>query len=109
MAPLVLGLLPAATAELFEGENLHGLLLTFALAFAAMALLPGYRRHKSKGVIVLGALGAVALVLGMFAGEEHAALETGATLAGGACLTLAHARNHTLCRACCADTAATRT
>lgn len=81
---------------------LHGLLLAAALLCSAVALLPGYGRHRAKGVLLLGALGAVALVVGVLAGEERSALETGATLTGGGLFTLAHARNRTLCRACCA-------
>lgn len=100
--PVVLGLLPAATAEFLEGEAVHHGLLAFVLVSAVAAFVPGYRRHGRRSVVgfavaALGLLGAAAFLVP----EEAEALETGLTLAGGVLMAVAHARNRTLCRQCC--------
>ena len=101
--PVVLGLLPAAAAEFLEGESVHRGLLGFVVVSSVAAFVPGYRRHRRAAVVgfaaaALGLLFAAAFLVP----EEAEALETGLTLAGGALMAVAHARNRTLCRQCCA-------
>jgi len=101
--PVVLGLLPAAAAEFLEGEGVHRGLLGFVVVSAAGAFVPGYRRHGRASVlgfagVALGLLCTAAFLVP----EEAEALETGLTLAGGVLMAVAHARNRTLCRQCCA-------
>ncbi len=101
--PGVLGFLPAATAELLEGEAIHQGLIAFVGLSAVAAFLPGYLRHRRAGVVGLAVAALALLVAAAFlVPEEAEVMETGLTLGGGVLMALAHARNRTLCRACCA-------
>jgi hypothetical protein len=104
LLPLALGFLPAATAELLEGEALHQGLVFFVVLCAGMAFVPGWRRHRRVEVPGLAVTGLVLLGLAAFLLPEGVgeSLETGLTLGGGVFLAVAHARNRTLCRECCA-------
>lgn len=102
--PVVLGLLPAAAAELLEGEGVHRGLIGFVIVSAGAAFVPGFRRHRSASVMGLAVAALGLLCAGAFLVPEGAeALETGFTLAGGLLMAVAHARNRTLCRTCCAS------
>lgn len=103
LLPLVLGFLPTLAVELLEGDAIHQGLAAFAVLSAVAAFLPGWRHHHRAEVLGLAATGLVLLVVAAFLLPEGAseALETGLSLAGGALLAVAHARNRTLCRACC--------
>ena len=103
LLPLALGFLPAATAELLEGEALHQGLVFFVVLCAGMAFIPGWRRHRRVEVPGLAVTGLVLLGVAAFLLPEGVSesLETGLTLGGGVLLAVAHARNRTLCRECC--------
>ncbi|NMO23215.1 MerC domain-containing protein [Pyxidicoccus fallax] len=102
--PLVLAFLPVALAEALEGEAVHHGLLALVVVSALAAFIPGWRRHRRRSTPVLAALGVALLAGGAFAVPEDAgeAWETGLTLAGGLVMAVAHGRNRTLCRDCCA-------
>lgn len=104
LLPLALGLLPAATAELVEGEAVHQGLVFFVALCAGMAFVPGWRHHHRVEVVGLAVTGLVLLGVAAFFLPEglSESLETGLTLGGGVFLAVAHARNRTLCRECCA-------
>lgn len=104
--PLVLGFLPAATAEFLEGEAVHRGLIAFVVGTAAIAFWPGFRVHRRVSVVALAVLGvfllgSAAFLLPEEGGEGLEALETGLTLGGGVLMAVAHWRNRTLCRSCC--------
>ncbi len=104
--PLVLGLLPAAIAELLEGEAVHQGLIAFVALTALTAFLPGYRLHRRGSVAGLAAVALTLLVAAAFLLPEGEgglieAAETGLTLGGGVLMAAAHWRNRALCRACC--------
>jgi hypothetical protein len=44
--PLVLSLVPAAAAEILEGESVHGVLLALIVGTAAGAFWLGFRQHQ---------------------------------------------------------------
>lgn len=97
--PGVLGFLPAATAELLEGESVHRGLIAFVVLSALAAFVPGYRRHRRASVVGLAVAALVLLASAAFLlPEEAEGWETGLTLAGGVLMAGAHARNRTLCR-----------
>ena len=104
LLPLALGFLPAATTELLEGESLHQGLVFVVVLCAGMAFVPGWRRHRRVEVPGLAVMGLVLLGVAAFLLPERVSesLETGLTLGGGVLLAVAHARNRTLCRECCA-------
>ncbi|WNG38318.1 MerC domain-containing protein [Archangium violaceum] len=103
LLPVVLGFLPAATAEVLEGEAVHQGLVLFVTLTAVVAFVPGWRLHRRAGVPVLAVSGLLLLVAALFLPEGTSeALETGLTLGGGVLMAVAHARNRTLCRECCA-------
>jgi hypothetical protein len=104
--PLVLGLLPAAMAEVLHGEAVHRGLLVFVVCTAGAAFWPGFRLHRRVSVLALAGVGLGLLGTGAFLFPEgrgglFAAAETGLTLGGGVLLAFAHLRNRVLCRSCC--------
>lgn len=104
--PLVLGLLPAAAAELLEGELVHQALIVFVGGTALAAFVPGFRVHRRVSVLLLATAALTLLVGAAFLLPEESfelseAAETGLTLGGGALMAWAHWRNRTLCRECC--------
>jgi hypothetical protein len=102
--PVVLGLLPVAAAEFLEGEAVHHGLIGFVVVSAVAAFVPGYRLHQRTPVLGFAAAALGMLCAAAFLVPEGAeALETGLTLAGGVLMAVAHARNRTLCRECCAS------
>lgn len=101
--PLLTGLLPAATAEVLEGEAVHQGLIVFVVVTAAAAFVPGFRVHRRVSVLALAGVALALLGTAAFLLPEGTseAAETGLTLGGGALMALAHWRNRTLCRDCC--------
>jgi peptidoglycan/LPS O-acetylase OafA/YrhL len=92
--PVVLGFLPAALAEVLEGEAVHQGLIAFVGLSALAAFVPGYRRHRRAAVVGLAVAALALLVAAAFlVPEEAEALETGLTLGGGVLMAIAHARN----------------
>jgi hypothetical protein len=104
LLPLVLGVLPTLAVEMLEGEAVHQGLVSFAALSAAAAFLPGWRLHRRADVPGLAVTGLVLLLIAAFFLPEGSSevLETGLTLGGGVLLAVAHARNRSLCRECCA-------
>ncbi|HEX8697193.1 MAG TPA: MerC domain-containing protein [Myxococcaceae bacterium] len=104
--PLVLALLPAAVAEILEGEAVHQGLIAFVVFTALLAFLPGYRVHQRGSVVGLAVVALTLLVSAAFLLPEEGgrlveATEMGLTLGGGVLMAIAHWRNRALCRACC--------
>lgn len=99
LTPLLLVALPSLSGlALLEDETFHELILLFVVPIGLMALLAGFRHHKSKSVFVIGVLGLV--VLAVAASLPHDIVsETGETLltvAASVLIVFAHIRNFSL-------------
>ncbi|MDB5099581.1 MAG: MerC mercury resistance protein [Cyanobacteria bacterium RYN_339] len=83
-------------------ESTHRLLALAVAVFGASALARGYRVHRHKRVVGLMAAGLACIVAGAFGGERLPPMlpELAVTLAGSACMIVAHRINHSSCRAC---------
>ena len=80
----------------------HRLLLIVIIPISLIALLLGYRRHRSRQVAVLGMLGIVTLVLVVMFGHDWVSTtgERLATTAGGLTLASGHVFNAINARRC---------
>jgi len=90
LTPVLLASLPALGMRFAHG-SFHAIFALLVLAAAALALVPGFRMHGHRSVLVLGALGT--LGVGSGAALEHGLLETALTVAGSLLLVVAHAIN----------------
>lgn len=94
--PFVVSALPAA-ASFFGG--FHPVLLVAVVAVAASAFVPGLRRHREPGVLVLALLGIAALAIAALALDGSWAAETALSALGASLMVGAHAWNGHLLRA----------
>jgi peptidoglycan/LPS O-acetylase OafA/YrhL len=93
----------ALCARYMPGEERTHRSLALAVAvLGALALARGFRAHRRKRVPGLMAAGLACLLAGAFGGESLPPMlpELGLTLAGSACMILAHGCNWRCCRAC---------
>lgn len=100
LTPLLLVAVPVISTTLLADEAFHRLLVAFVLPTSLVALFLGCRRHKDRGVLVLGGLGLISLVLVALFGHDLLG-ETGervATVISGAILAIGHLRNYRPCR-----------
>lgn len=99
--PLILSVAPALGATVLGQESFHTMLLWLVLPLSLVALSMGCRKHKSRLVLFLGAVGLVVLVAAATLGHDILG-ESGerfATLIGAIAIALGHFRNYVLCRA----------
>lgn len=93
LAPLLLVLLPVLPVAALLHAWLHPVLACLTVPVTAAAARHGYRRHRSRQVLLYFAAG---LLLVLTAPAFHAAgdyAETGFTLAGSILLLVGHRRN----------------
>lgn len=90
-------LLPAISVSTF-GESVHQVLAAILPVIAIFAFVPGFRRHRAKAVLILGALGLLSILFCAFQpfGPIGEGFETGLTLLGSSFLSVAHLRNRKL-------------
>lgn len=100
--PFIIGYLPLFGMEFLAEETTHQTLIFVMLIIAATAFIPGYRVHRKHHVLAWMAVGLISLFFGAFGAGKMlgAAWETPFILFGGACLVVAHLKNHTFCRLC---------
>lgn len=96
--PLLLLLAPFYWLEWIGAELVHWLLLILALPVAATALVAGFRHHGQLSVAILGAWGAVMLVLGVVLGHDYPSWEMPITVTGATALVIAHLGNTLMSR-----------
>lgn len=99
VTPLLAAGLPAL--ELLE-RPAHTAFAIAILCIGLLAFIPGYRRHRSGLVVLVGLLGFGFLAAGPLlpAGVLRESVETSLTVLGGSLLIAAHLRNACLCRSC---------
>lgn len=99
--PLVAMMLPWLGGWI-EDERVHQIFAAVTVPVAAIALIPGFLRHRRWPTLALGLGGASLLLLGALGHDlighswEHIA-----TVFGGLCLVIAHLANYRLREFCC--------
>lgn len=91
--PLLIPLLPALA--LVPHTGVHALLLIPIVSLSLLALLPGYRRHRSRfvGVAALAGIALCSVAVGAEALFHIESLDLPFTVAGGLLLVSAHLAN----------------
>ncbi len=102
---VVCALLPSALGAMglsfLTGHEAEWAFTFVAIAFAAIALVMGWRRHRSLGVALLFVLGSSGLLLARFMEEGGGeALGTATAVGAAIALTVAHLRNIKAARCC---------
>src|ERR1039458_2467502 len=102
LTPVVLSISAVSAHFLPSEERTHRTLAVAIAALGAIALVRGFRRHRSLGVPVLMAVGLVFIFGGAYWGDRlpfPAALVL-VTMIGSGIMIAAHRTNHTFCRDC---------
>jgi len=102
LTPVLLSISAVSAHFLPSEERTHRTLAVAIAALGAIALVSGYRKHRSSRVLVLMVVGLVFIFAGAYWGDHlpsHAA-EVIVTLIGSAFMIAAHRTNHTFCRDC---------
>ena len=88
--PVLIAVLPFVGA--LGDEHLHAELLLVVIPISVFAFVIGFRRHRSRSVVVVGALGmAVLAVGGTYVHSRYGiAADRAMTVAGSAILAIAH-------------------
>jgi len=102
LTPVVLSISAVSAHFLPSEEKTHRTLAVAIAALGAIALVKGYRKHRSSRVLMLMFVGLVFIFGGAYWGDRlpsHAA-EVLVTLIGSGFMIAAHRMNHTFCRNC---------
>lgn len=102
LTPVLLSISAVSAHFLPSEEKTHRTLAVGIGAIGAIALLRGYRRHRSSRVLLLMVTGLVFIFGGAWWGDHlpsHAA-EVFITLTGSGFMISAHRINHTFCQDC---------
>jgi FtsH-binding integral membrane protein len=91
------------SSDLRSEEWVHRVFAAVAILIAAIGLRSGYRRHRNRAALVLGAAGSILLILASifssFLSSEVS--EVVITLSGATVLSAAHLWNWSLLKASC--------
>jgi hypothetical protein len=102
VTPFLLSFSAVSAHFLPSEEKTHRTLAVAIAALGAIALVRGFRRHRSLRVLALMALGLLFIFGGAYWGDRlpsHAA-EVLVTMIGSGFMISAHRMNHTFCRDC---------
>jgi hypothetical protein len=91
--PLLLGLLPALGLSFLARDGFHQVLAALVLFVAIAAFVPGYRVHRQKGILLLGAVGIALLGGAAYLPGFSLMAESAVTAFGGSLLVVAHVLN----------------
>jgi uncharacterized membrane protein YfcA len=102
LTPVLLSLSAVSAHFLPSEERTHRTLAVAIAALGAIALLKGYRKHRSSRVLVLMAVGLAFIFGGAYWGNHLPShtVEVLVTLVGSGFMIAAHRTNHTFCRDC---------
>jgi hypothetical protein len=90
--PLLLLALPALSMLLGANENLHLIILLFAVPSSIYALYSGLSVHQQVRPLIMGAIGLILLSLGVWF-EHNPQIATFVTICGSLFLAYAHIAN----------------
>jgi len=100
--PVLVAVLPIAAISFGNSEHFHGLMLWLVVPTSFVGFSLGYRLHRRKGLVALGAVGVI--VLGVAAIRGHGtwveALEVAVSVTGSLLLGGAHWLNFREVRRC---------
>jgi hypothetical protein len=98
--PLVITFLPILGLRFLEGHAAHYVLAGFVIAFALLAIVPGYLKHRKTSVLLAMLAGVGIVLLATFgAGRLFAEnLELPLITAGNLIVVVTHLRNRGLCK-----------
>lgn len=95
--PLVLLVVPTFAAQVLSCDCTHLLLAGAVTAFCLLAIVPGYLRHRNKGVLALMLVGLSLVLFATFGVHSiNEALEMPVISFGNILVVLAHLRNRRL-------------
>jgi hypothetical protein len=102
LTPVLLSLSVVSAHFLPSEERTHRSLAVAIAALGAMALVKGYRNHRSSRVLLLMIAGLAFIFGGAFWGDRLPShgVEVLVTLVGSGFMIAAHRTNHTFCRDC---------
>ncbi len=69
--PLVIGFLPLLGLQFLEGHQAHVMLAGFVLAFALLAVVPGYLKHKRGDILGMMIVGISLVLYATFVVQTH--------------------------------------
>jgi len=100
IAPTALVALPVIAAVPFAHQTFHVLMLALVLPTSILALFLGCRRHKDRGVLVLGIAGLILLAFAAIEGPVWLGVdaERAITVVGSSLMVWGHVRNYRMCR-----------
>lgn len=102
LTPVLLSLSAVSAHFLPSEERTHRTLAVAIAALGAIALVKGYRRHRSARVLVFMLIGLAFIFGGAYWGDHLPShpVEVLVTLVGSGFMIAAHRTNHTFCRNC---------
>jgi peptidoglycan/LPS O-acetylase OafA/YrhL len=102
LTPVLLSLSAVSPHFLPSEEKTHRTLAVVITALGAIALVKGYRMHRSWRVLALMTVGLACIFGGAFWGDHLPShgVEVLVTLIGSGFMIAAHRTNHTFCREC---------
>jgi hypothetical protein len=102
LTPVVLSLSAVSAHFLPSEERTHRMLAVAIALLGAIALIKGYRNHRSLRVLFLMVAGLAFIFGGAFWGDHLPShgVEILVTLIGSGFMIAAHRTNHTFCRDC---------
>ena len=102
LTPVLLSLSAVSAHFLPSEERTHRTLAVAIAALGAIALVKGYRRHRSARVLVFMLVGLAFIFGGAYWGDHLPShpVEVLVTLVGSGFMIAAHRTNHTFCRNC---------
>ena len=90
--PLLFAVLPAIADRVDPGENFHAAVILLALPMSALALVGGWRRHRTYAPLAAGVVGLTLIAVGIALARREA-IETVVTVTGSLLLAGAHIMN----------------
>ena len=100
LAPTLLIFSYGVSSFSIESELIHYLILLLTIPISILALMLGYKNHKTFSFLITGVIGLSILILAITIGESILGEfgEKGLTLVGSIILAYAHYRNYRTCQ-----------